>query len=166
MRPALATPDGHGRRAVRSAGTRSTVATVMLGITGVVVAVSAIHEISGINLINSNPTQTRRVYAELGGAFDETAVQLASLAFFALIATAVAFLAWLSRAVDNVSALGAGQPLVSPRWSIGWWFVPFANLVMPFRIVKDLDQRMTPTGQPRSGALLGWWWASFHHGHG
>ena len=51
-------------------------------------------------------------------------------------------LAWLSRSVANLEALGVGPGLVTPRWSIGWWFVPVANLFMVPRIVLDVGQRV------------------------
>jgi hypothetical protein len=85
-------------------------------------------------------------------------VALASLAV--TIATAIAFLAWLSRAVDNAPALGGGRPPSSPRWAIAWWFIPFANLGMPYEVVRDLRARMR--GDPRlshSPLLVGWWLA-------
>ena len=113
------------------------------------------HTLSGIDLIDNLATKTD---ADLT-AFDNSTQSLGGAYLLAVVATAVAFLAWLSRAVNNVGALGGGTPLVTPRWSIGWWFVPFANFVMPFRIVKDLDRRMSPADSPPSVMLLGWWWA-------
>jgi len=79
----------------------------------------------------------------------------------AFIATAMAFMAWLSRAIDNVPALGGGTPSASPRWAIAWWFIPFANLGMPYEVVRDLDARMSD--QPRAGhpILLVAWWFTF-----
>jgi uncharacterized protein DUF4328 len=75
-----------------------------------------------------------------------------------ILATAVAFLAWLSRIVENIPLLGGGQPLASPRAAIGWWFVPFANLVQPFRIVADAYRRLA-TAQPAPGLwLVTLWW--------
>jgi uncharacterized protein DUF4328 len=75
-----------------------------------------------------------------------------------ILATAVAFLAWLSRIVENIPLLGGGQPLTSPRAAIGWWFVPFANLVQPFRIVADAYRRLA-AAQPAPGLwLVTLWW--------
>jgi hypothetical protein len=75
-----------------------------------------------------------------------------------VLATAFAFLAWLSRAIDNAPPLGAGTPETSPAASIGWWFVPIANLVMPYRIVRDLlDRLAVPWLQPGRVAVLSWW---------
>jgi hypothetical protein len=76
------------------------------------------------------------------------------------IATAIAFLAWLSRAVDNVPAPGGGRPPASPRWAIAWWFIPFADLGMPYEVVRDLRARMRGDSRlTHSPLLVGWWFA-------
>ena len=38
----------------------------------------------------------------------------------------------------NVRALGANDLSISPGWSAGWFFVPFANLVKPFVAVREI----------------------------
>ncbi|MFL6105861.1 MAG: DUF4328 domain-containing protein [Marmoricola sp.] len=45
----------------------------------------------------------------------------------------------------------------SPGWHIGSWFIPFANLVMPFQNIRDLWRNFVGSG---STAILGWWWAA------
>ena len=32
---------------------------------------------------------------------------------------------------------------------------------MPYRVVRDLNQRMTTLGRSGAGALVGWWWGLF-----
>jgi hypothetical protein len=60
--------------------------------------------------------------------------------------------------VENVPALGGGTPSVSPRAAIGWWFVPVANLVKPYRIVADVYDRLAAI-RPAAGrpAVPAWW---------
>ena len=50
-------------------------------------------------------------------------------------------------------------------WAIGMWFVPFLNLVRPYRVTSDLRQGIRsalgddrPDPYPRSVA---WWWAAY-----
>jgi hypothetical protein len=74
------------------------------------------------------------------------------------IVAGVAFLAWLSRAVENIPTLGGGTPLFTPRAAIGWWFVPFANFVQGYRVVADLWRRMATTASERGIALVLAWW--------
>jgi hypothetical protein len=77
--------------------------------------------------------------------------------------SAIALLAWLSRAVDNVYWLTARAPRHSPREAIGWWFVPFANLVVPYRIVNETAEDM---GAPSSTKNLIIAWALLYVGTG
>lgn len=79
------------------------------------------------------------------------------------MATATAFLAWLSRSVENAPPLGAGTPKDSPRAAIGWWFVPIASLVKPYQIVADLYRRMAAPGsaQTASVTIVAVWWLCF-----
>lgn len=72
------------------------------------------------------------------------------------LALAVAFLAWLSRVVEDIPPLGAGTPHTSPRWAIVWWFVPIAFLWKPYIVVRDVWARLNITW-PATGMLAAWW---------
>jgi hypothetical protein len=61
---------------------------------------------------------------------------IAGIQFLAYLATGIVFLAWLNRAYRNLPALGARGLKFTPRSAVLWWFCPFANLVVPFRVVK------------------------------
>jgi hypothetical protein len=93
-----------------------------------------------------------------------TIVGLRSLAY--LCAT-IAFLLWIHRAYKNLPALGARNLQYSPGWAVGWWFIPFANLIYPFRVVREIWNKSDPAYDPETSflwegagapALLGWWW--------
>jgi len=73
------------------------------------------------------------------------------------VAAAIAWLAWSSRTVDNEDSLGIGPSSVSPRLAMGWWFVPFANLVMPYRVHREIHERYHQGVQVGSGIVLLWW---------
>ena len=45
---------------------------------------------------------------------------------------------WIFRAAWNVRHLGAKRLDISPGMAVGWYFVPFANLVMPFRAMREI----------------------------
>lgn len=53
-------------------------------------------------------------------------------------AAAIISFLWLYRANANARALGADDMMGSPGLAIGWFFVPFANLFMPYLTVRDL----------------------------
>ena len=84
------------------------------------------------------------------------------------IATIVFFLIWQYRAVSNLSALKARNLEFSPGWAVGWWFVPFANLVKPFQAMRELWNESDPdydadlgflSGSVGAPMIMGFWWA-------
>jgi len=62
------------------------------------------------------------------------------------IATAVTFLMWLYRSGNNLPAFGVGKRQIgySPGWAVGSFFVPFVNLVVPYRAVREVWQKSEP----------------------
>jgi len=86
------------------------------------------------------------------------------------IATIIFFLIWEYRAFSNLSALKARDLEFSPGWAVGWWFIPFANLVKPFQAVRELWNESDSdfdeeTGflntSPGTPEIVGFWWAAF-----
>lgn len=62
------------------------------------------------------------------------------LVFFATIASIITFIMWFRRAYYNlhqrVTTLSYGD-----GWAAGAWFIPFVNLYLPFKIMKELYQK-------------------------
>ena len=56
----------------------------------------------------------------------------------AYIVAAVFFFLWLHRAFKNLVHLEVADTRFSPGWAIGWWFIPFANFVIPYQAMKEL----------------------------
>jgi hypothetical protein len=54
------------------------------------------------------------------------------------LTAALFFCLWLHRAAKNLPALGRGGMQFTPGWSVGWFFIPFANLVKPLAAVSEL----------------------------
>lgn len=77
------------------------------------------------------------------------------------IGLAIAFLAWLSRTVEIVPALGAGTPHDSPRWAIAWWFIPIAFLWKPYTVVREAWDRLAMPPRTSGGTLVVGWWLSW-----
>ncbi len=83
-----------------------------------------------------------------------------------VVATIVLWLVWQHRAQSNLRALGAANLRFSPGWAVGWWFVPFANVVFPYLTLRELLKASDPIagavdwGARRTPALLGFWWAA------
>ncbi len=81
-----------------------------------------------------------------------------------LVVTTIAFLMWVYRANWNAHALGAVDMRFRPGWAVGWYFIPLANLWMPFRVMSEIWRVSANPGDwqntPRS-SVLGWWWALY-----
>lgn len=80
-----------------------------------------------------------------------------------LLVTVVFFLIWVYRAHANVQALGFGELKFSPGWAVGWWFIPFFNLVQPARAMAEL-YRIAEVRNPAAGRthirirpVIAWW---------
>lgn len=68
------------------------------------------------------------------------------------------------RLMKNAHALGSDrEELTSPGWAVGWYFIPFANLVMPVRAVGQIWRTtFAHRGEPDKGAgVIGFWWGAF-----
>lgn len=102
------------------------------------------------------------------GDLIEGLVALATL--FVFISLVIAFLLWLHRTARNLPALGNPKSKVehTPGWAVGSFFVPFVNLVVPYKAVREIWEKSDPavrTGDdfmfasPSSAPplLLGWW---------
>jgi hypothetical protein len=85
----------------------------------------------------------------------------------ALIFTIIFFLIWEYRAYSNLSPLKARNLEHSPGWAVGWWFIPFANLVKPFQVMKEIWVESDPdysedlgflSSNSSAPAIFGFWW--------
>lgn len=82
------------------------------------------------------------------------AMGLVALAKFPVYVFAVVtFLMWLYRSYTNLPALRSDNTEFSPGWAVGWWFIPFANLVKPFQAVRTLWSESDPEFDGESGFL-------------
>lgn len=89
--------------------------------------------------------------------FDELFAQTSILDLGVFLIAAIAWLAWSSRTVDNEDALGIGPSKVSPRLTIAWWFLPLANLVMPYLVHREIFQRYHRGISAGAGLVTIWW---------
>lgn len=91
-------------------------------------------------------------------------VLLASFEVLIYVATVIFFLLWLYRAHDNLRALNPRSRLDhSPGWAVGSFFIPFVNLVVPYRAVREVWQNSGPPdetmfGLPNPPGVFPLWW--------
>ena len=77
------------------------------------------------------------------------------------IVSAILIGMWIHRAHANLFTARLGGLKYTPGWSVGWFFVPFANLVEPFQAMRELYNRSLALddGENASspGNLRTWW---------
>jgi hypothetical protein len=77
---------------------------------------------------------------------------------------AFVFAVWTYRVNTNIHALGSNNLRFTPGWAVGWYFIPVANLWMPYQVMRELWLASNnPAGWQAkpTGKLLRWWWASW-----
>ncbi len=93
-----------------------------------------------------------------------------TLQYLFFLGGAGVFIWWTRRATCNVPALGAANPEFTPGWSIGWWFIPFANWVQPLRVLNQAwrasdpalpNEPTTDWRRSRLTPLLPIWWLAY-----
>jgi hypothetical protein len=67
----------------------------------------------------------------------------------------IAFLMWTHRVVSNARAFGTHLMTTTPGRAVGFWFVPFLNLVHGYRVVSETWQASDPESVREDGASLG-----------
>ena len=84
------------------------------------------------------------------------------------ISTVIAFLTWVNRTHRNLGALGARSLEFTPGSAVWWFFIPIANLVRPYQILKEIWQWSEPRiwdrgapGRRRGAVLVFFWWILF-----
>ena len=114
-------------------------------------------------LLVSDPDRAgRRVTSWTGTGMSSAVPALLWLPSLLSWAVIVLWLIWQHGSTANLRARGYRDLKISPGWAVGWWFIPFANYVMPLVAMLELDRRSTPDGVPRKASpLLGWWWAAW-----
>ena len=83
---------------------------------------------------------------------------LLAVGLFTIITIAM----WIHRMARNARALlGASRLEYTPGWTVGWYFIPFANLWKPYQAFKDVwigsFEGKEPRGVANSGPLPLWW---------
>lgn len=110
----------------------------------------------GLSLINVYVSGQDYLYPdELGfSAFAGVADVVMSLLCFVVVGR------WIYRASANAHTF-SDEMTISPGWAVGWYFVPFMNLVRPYQAMREIwlasHFRGNWHGEPAPG-MLGWWW--------
>lgn len=79
------------------------------------------------------------------------------------ITTIVLWCMWIHRAARNINESQTTAFSFSPAWAVGWYFIPFANLITPFGVMREIwnasvgDMDHLDMPQP----LVTLWWLSW-----
>jgi len=89
---------------------------------------------------------------------------IATLRPAALLITGIVWLVWLRRAYRNLALVGSKRSRFTTRQAVGYWFIPFVNLVGGYQVMRDLWLR-SESMNDRDGyddlpapAFLSTWW--------
>jgi hypothetical protein len=86
-----------------------------------------------------------------------------------LILGIIVFLVWVYRVSTNLHSLEKPRMKFTPGWAVGWFFVPFASLVQPYKAVAEIHKASNPKIDPnllivddlKTPGIVKWWWAFF-----
>lgn len=109
-------------------------------------------------------------YEESLNLYDMLDLGIGMLYLLVFGSTIVFFCMWLYRASRNLVALGTPRHALeySPGWAVGSFFVPFVNLVVPYRAVRETwaksepavgDETYMSPSPPGGPAFMKLWWA-------
>lgn len=77
----------------------------------------------------------------------------------ALLIAAVLMIIWTWRVRRNIEAFPGALPSLNSGWAIAGWLVPFANFVVPARVLANVAR--DSLWRSRTPALVGIWWTAW-----
>lgn len=84
----------------------------------------------------------------------------------AFVLSAILIGVWIYRSHKNAQALHIQGMTHSPAWAVGGFFVPIANLFVPYRAMKSLVSGSLNALGKENINLVGYWWAAWILGNG
>jgi Ca2+/Na+ antiporter len=97
-------------------------------------------------------------------ASDTRQAVIGGVQFASTLLIFIVWLVWTFKSSKYANALGASETGFTPGWSVGWYFIPFANLVQPYRaLVRIIKATRSPVDWKKGagGMLPLAWWLSF-----
>jgi hypothetical protein len=135
--PAYAGPAGQGAYGAyvptprfQPLGGLATAATVLLGVMAVLALVGLGAHLNRVGLVEREFRDGGVALERLEDADDGVAAA-AVVYGLGLLGTAAVFITWQHRHAVNADSLAGSAAALGPGWSIGGWFVPCANWLLP-----------------------------------
>jgi hypothetical protein len=96
-------------------------------------------------------------------ANDQRQMMVGIMQFLLFLFTWITFLVWTYRVNSSVRRLGTEGMQFTPGWSVGWYFIPLANLWKPFRAMREIwvasKYSSSDWKDKPASSLVGFWWA-------
>lgn len=96
--------------------------------------------------------------ADASGEADSLTTSVWWLMFVLSFALMPAFLLWIYRVSENLHALSREPLTFTPGWAVGWFFIPFANLYKPYRVMREI-WRVCHRAEMTTDIVVNVWWA-------
>jgi len=77
-------------------------------------------------------------------ANDDRQAFVGGLYFLIFLITSIIFLRWKYISNKNARSLGIVDMEFTPGWSVGWYFIPIANLWKPYQALKEIFKASNP----------------------
>ncbi|MDR0608841.1 MAG: DUF4328 domain-containing protein [Planctomycetaceae bacterium] len=77
------------------------------------------------------------------------------------IASIILYLCWLYRVNSNARSFGIRQMFFTPGWSVGCHFIPIANIVRPYQIMKGIVDVTFTQNRGNILSITGCWWLTY-----
>ena len=94
-------------------------------------------------------------------AADRLAATIDQFFLATMIFSALGVALWIFQAHLNLRLFASAPQEFTPVAAVGWFFVPVANLVMPFKAMAALWHASYPAHEPRPTRMIHAWWACF-----
>jgi hypothetical protein len=100
-------------------------------------------------------------------AHDARQLLLGGLRVLVFAVTVIFFCMWIYRAYDSLSLFGVQGLRFTPGWAVGYWFIPFVNLVRPVQVMQEIwraSSPQVPAEDPvawqgeRNSVAIGFYW--------
>ena len=81
---------------------------------------------------------------------------LSTLTVLTYLGAGIAFVTWERRARTNLDAFGVRGLKWGPGWTLGGWFIPLANLVIPVLVLGEIDKATATRAAAVRESEFGW----------
>lgn len=152
------------RREFVDRGLLTTVLKIFIALCLIINAIQTVSEYFEMQFLQNVKDRVFKTEAEavaLGEANDARQFLIGITSIVLIITNFIFLLRWIYTAQVNVRAMGAKKLTISPGWAVGYFFVPFLNLVRPFSAMVELWKSSANPGNWKNEStspVIGFWW--------